>query len=162
MIDTRDEEILSIIQEEGRISNADVARRVGMAPSAVHGRLRKLEARGVIQGYEALVDPKAVGRDLTAFTFVSVEEQVGSTAIGEALTAVPGVLEVHYTAGQDNYLVKLRVGGTEGLKEVLGRFGAVPGVRDTKTTIVLSTLKESRKLPLNGAAASSSKENGHE
>jgi Lrp/AsnC family leucine-responsive transcriptional regulator len=148
MIDRKDYEILTIIQNNGRISNAEIARRVGMAPSAVLERVRRLEKRGVIQGYEALLEPKALGQRLTAFTAVHVSEAVGSTETGARLAQVPGVLEVHYTAGQDSYLVKVRAEDPQGLQHILQQFGAIPGVRDTRTTVVLATIKESRQLPL--------------
>ena len=151
MIDKIDLTILGILQGNGRTSNAEIARQVGMAPSAVLERMRKLERKGIIKGFEAVLNPKDVGFTLTAFTFVRADEGVGSTEIGKGLARVPGVLEVHYTAGQDSYLVKVRARDTEHLQEILQQFGAIPGVRDTRTTVVLTTLKESRTLPLPGA-----------
>ncbi|MDR3641424.1 MAG: Lrp/AsnC family transcriptional regulator [Humidesulfovibrio sp.] len=148
MIDKIDMTILSILQDSGRTSNADIARAVGMAPSAVLERMRKLERKGIIRGFEAVLRPKDVGFTLTAFTFVRADEGVGSTDIGKALAQVPGVLEAHYTAGQDSYLVKVRARDTEHLQHILQQFGAIPGVRDTRTTVVLTTLKETRSLPI--------------
>lgn len=157
MIDKIDMTILSILQDSGRTSNADIARAVGMAPSAVLERMRKLERKGVIRGFEAVLRPKDVGFTLTAFTFVRADEGVGSTDIGKALARVPGVLETHYTAGQDSYLLKVRARDTEHLQLILQQFGAIPGVRDTRTTVVLTTLKETRSLPLADDAQSPSK-----
>ena len=77
-----------------------------------------------------------------------VSEAVGSTETGSLLAAVPGVLEVHYTAGQDSYLVKVRAEDPQGLQHILQQFGSIPGVRDTRTTVVLATIKESRQLPI--------------
>jgi Lrp/AsnC family leucine-responsive transcriptional regulator len=148
MIDKIDKKILAIIQDNGRVSNAEIARQVGMAPSAVLERMRKLERRGVIKGFEAVLRPKDVGFTLTAYTFVRVEESVGTMDTGKALAKVPGVLEMHYTAGQDSYLAKVRARDTEHLQHILQQFGAIPGVRDTRTTVVLTTLKETRVLPL--------------
>ncbi|MHC1701709.1 MAG: Lrp/AsnC family transcriptional regulator [Humidesulfovibrio sp.] len=148
MIDKIDRKILTIVQDNGRTSNAEIARQVGMAPSAVLERMRKLERKGIIKGFEAVLRPKDVGFTLTAFTFVRAEEGVGATDTGKALGRVPGVLEVHYTAGQDSYLVKVRARDTEHLQTILQQFGAIPGVRDTRTTVVLTTLKETRVLPL--------------
>lgn len=152
MIDKIDRQILTIIQGNGRISNAEISRQVGMAPSAVLERMRKLERKGVIKGFEAVLRPKDVGFTLTAFTFVRVEESVGAMDTGKALAQVPGVLEMHYTAGQDSYLAKVRARDTEHLQFILQQFGAIPGVRDTRTTVVLTTLKETRVLPLAIAA----------
>lgn len=152
-IDERDRQILTIIQDNGRISNAEIARQVGMAPSAVLERVRKLERSGVVEGYEAVINPKAAGKPLTAFTQVHCEEGVGSTDTGQLLAELPEVLEVHYTAGADNYLVKLRVDDTEALHRSLTRFGTIPGVRDTRTVIVLTTVKESRRIDLSSKEA---------
>ncbi len=148
MIDKIDLTILRILQDNGRTSNADLARAVGMAPSAVLERMRKLERKGVIRGFEAVLRPKDVGFTLTAFTFVRADEGVGTLDIGKELARVPGVLEAHYTAGQDSYLVKVRARDTEHLQLILQQFGAIPGVRDTRTTVVLTTLKETRSLPI--------------
>ncbi|MGE4553414.1 MAG: Lrp/AsnC family transcriptional regulator, partial [Desulfovibrionaceae bacterium] len=119
MIDRINRKILTILQANARTSNAEIARRVDMAPSAVLERIRKLERAGVIQGYEARINPKALDLGLTAFTLVRAEERVGATDTGEALATVPNVLEVHYCAGQDSYLVKVRAANAEGLAETL-------------------------------------------
>lgn len=149
-IDELDLKILNILQEDGKVSNAEIARKVGKAPSAVLERVRKLRKSGIIMGYECLVDHTALGRGLTAFTFVRTEEGVGVPSTGERLAQLPEVLEVHYTAGQDSYLVKVRVADTAALQRTLARFGTIEGVRDTRTTIVLTTVKESRVIPLDG------------
>ncbi|MCA1945434.1 MAG: Lrp/AsnC family transcriptional regulator [Desulfovibrio sp.] len=147
-LDRIDVQILRMLQENARTSNAAIAREVGMAPSAVLERIRKLERRQVILGYTAQLNPAALGRGLTAFTNVRTEEAVGATEAGEELARLPGVQEVHHTAGQDCYLVKLRVADTTALAQLLKQFGAVPTVRDTRTTIVLTTVCESNPLPL--------------
>ncbi len=147
-IDETDRRILTILQESGRVSNADIARKIGMAPSAVLERVRKLERKGVLKGYEAIVDPKAVGQSLTAFIFVHVNEGVGVTGTGARLAKVPGVIEVHYCAGKDSYLIKVRCEDTDGLARMLGKIGRIESVRDTNSTIVLNTIKESRAIPL--------------
>jgi len=148
MIDDIDKQILTILQDNARTSNADIARAVGMAPSAVLERVRKLEKRGVITGYEARIDPDALGLGLTAFTFVKTEEPVGATDTGAALAAIPGVMEVHYAAGSAAYLIKVRVAGTRALADLLKRIGALPTVRETNSTVVLQTVKESGILPV--------------
>lgn len=148
IIDELDRVILNILQESGRISNAEIARQVGKAPSAVLERVRKLERRGLIHGFEAVVNHQKLGRKLTAFTMVYTDEPAGSFNTGEELAAIPEVLEVHYTAGQAPYLVKVRVESTEDLQRTLAKFGAIESVRDTNSTIVLTTVKESRSIPI--------------
>jgi Lrp/AsnC family transcriptional regulator, leucine-responsive regulatory protein len=156
MPDSTDLSILALLQANARISNADIARKLGMAPSATLDRIRKLERSGVIQGYAARIDPAALGLGLTAFILVRTEERVGSGAIGQALARLPEVLELHHVAGEDCYLVKVRVADTEDLSRILReRFGRLKGVRNTRTTIVLSTVKEDGPLPFptrNGAS----------
>lgn len=147
-IDELDLRILNILQDDGKVSNAEIARKVGKAPSAVLERVRKLRRNGIIRGYECIVDHKILGRGLTAFTSIRVEEGVGATEVGERLSELPEVLEVHYTAGRDSYLVKVRVEDTEALQVTLAKFGTIAAVRDTNSTIVLTTVKESRVIPL--------------
>lgn len=147
MNDDIDEQILTIVQQNARATNADIARTLGMAPSAILERIRKLEARGVIRGYEARLDPGTLGLGLLAFVFVRVEGD--SDALGMQLAEIPGVQEVHLVAGEDCYLVKVRVASTEALGALLReRFRAIPAIRTTRTTIVLSSVKESAQLPL--------------
>lgn len=148
MIDAIDRKILNILRNNARVPNAEIARTISMAPSAVLERIRKLERRGVIERYEARINPKAAGLGLTAYTFVHVEEGVGTLDTGQKLAALPEVLETHYTAGQAAYLVKVRVADTEALADFLQRIGKIPGVRDTNSTIVLRTIKETSSIPL--------------
>lgn len=149
MLDATDCTILGLLQANARISNADIARELDMAPSAILDRIRKLEQRGVIQGYTTRIDPAALGLGLTAFILVRTEERVGSGAIGEALARIPEVLELHHVAGEDCYLVKVRVADTNDLSRLLrDRFGRLKGVRNTRSTIVLSTVKEGGMLPI--------------
>ncbi|HEU5155106.1 MAG TPA: Lrp/AsnC family transcriptional regulator [Gemmatimonadales bacterium] len=152
MLDATDLRILDLLQGNARISNADIARELDMAPSAILDRIRKLEARGVITGYEARLDPHAVGFGLTAFILVRTEERVGAGGIGQSIAKFPEVQEVHHVAGEDCYLVKVRVPDTDALGELLReRFGRLKAVRNTRTTIVLSTVKDSSRIPLNRA-----------
>ena len=149
MLDAIDRAILGHLQQNARTSNADIARQLDMAPSAILDRIRKLEQKGVIQGYTIRIDPRTVGLGLTAFILVRTEERVGSGAIGEALARLPEVLELHHVAGEDCYLVKVRVADTEALSRLLrDKVGRLKGVRNTRSTIVLSTAKEGGDLPL--------------
>jgi Lrp/AsnC family transcriptional regulator, leucine-responsive regulatory protein len=152
MIDVAGYRILTILQEHAREANAEIARRVGLAASAVYERIRKLEERDIIQGYEVRLNPKAVGLGLAAFIYVRADERIGSLVTGYALAKIPHVQEVHNIAGEDCYLVKVRVKDTEHLAHLLrDHFGAIPTVRSTRTTIVLDTLKETARLALPSA-----------
>lgn len=154
MLDDVDRRILTLLQKNGRISNADIARELDMAPSAILERVRKLEGRGVIQGYEARLSPKRLGLGLSAFVFVRAEERDGPSATGGLLAAIPEVQEVHQVAGEDCYLLKLRARDTDDLARLLNeRLKSIPTIRGTRTTIVLGTLKETAVLPLGGAAS---------
>jgi Lrp/AsnC family leucine-responsive transcriptional regulator len=149
MIDEMDRRILFLLQQDARLPNAEIARRVGMAPSATLERLRKLEERGVIQGYEVRLDPRKLGLGLTAFVFVKAQDQQGEVDTGERLKQHANVLEVHHIAGEDCYLVKVRATDAEELGRMLRvDFGNLPGVRSTRTAIVLGTLKESARIPI--------------
>ena len=146
-------EILNILQSDARTPNAEIARRVGLAPSAVHERVRKLEERGIVRGYSARLDPRPLGLGLLAFVFVRAEDRVGSDDTAEQLAAIPEVQEVHHIAGEDCFLVKVRAPDTESLGVLLrDRMGRLPTVRSTRTTIVLHTVKEDPSLPIAAAA----------
>lgn len=147
MLDARDLQILSILQTDARSSNAEIGRALGIAPSAVLERVRKLERRGVIAGYSARLAPAELGQNLLAFVFVQADERPGGFRLGDSLGAIPEVQEVHHVAGEDCYLVKVRCASPEALGRLLReRFGAFEEVKRTRSTIVLGTLKESSAL----------------
>ena len=149
MLDDIDRKILEILQADGRTTNVDLARQVGMAPSAVFERVRRLEQRGVITCYAARVNPKAVDRPLLAYVLVRSDERIGTSSSGEALAKLPEVLEVHHVAGQDSYLVKVRVKDPEALGKLLrDRFGAIESVRSTQSIIALDTFKDTWALSI--------------
>ena len=147
MIDDIDKQILNIIQKDARISNAEIARQVGLAASAVLERVRKLEERGIIRGYYADLDGSQIGFGLTAFVAVRTHECCYET--DKFLAAIPEVLEVHDVAGEDSYLLKVCVKDTEDLSRLMRQeLKNVPNVATTKTTVVLQTIKETTALPL--------------
>ncbi len=149
MINELDARILTILQRNARTSNAEIARRVGLAPSAVFERIRKLEEKGILQGYTARVDPHAVGLGLVAFTFVRSNDRPGGIQTAEKLAEIPEILEVHHVAGEDCFLVKVRAANTEALGRLLReRLGKIATITSTRTTIVLETLKETSELPI--------------
>ncbi len=147
MINDIDIKILNIIQQDARIANAEIARQIGLAPSAVLERLRKLEERGVIRRYTAEIDAAEVGFGITAFVFVRTNECGDGT--DQLLAQIPEVLEVHDVAGEDSYLLKVRAKNTEDLAKILReKFKSLPNVISTRTTVVLQTIKETIALPL--------------
>lgn len=149
MIDEIDAIILNILQSNARTSNAEIARQVGLAPSAVFERIRKLEERGVIEGYLARVNPKAVELPLLAYVFVRADEKPGAETTARRVAAIPEVLEVHHVAGEDCFLAKVRATDTEALGRLLReRLGGIETITSTRTTIVLNTVKETFALPI--------------
>jgi Lrp/AsnC family leucine-responsive transcriptional regulator len=163
MIDETSLAILGTLQSDARISNAELGRRVGLAPSAVFERIRELEERGAVRGYRASIDPVAVDLGLLAFVLVRSEERRGAPRTEAALVAMPEVQEVHHIAGEDCFLLKVRVRDTTALNELLSeRISALEDVRSTKTTIVLRTAKETSMIPIPGTAAGGSSEAGDE
>jgi len=147
MIDNIDREILNIIQQDARTSNADIARQVELAPSAVLERIRKLEERGVIRGYSTDIDPKVLGYGLTAIIAVRTSEC--GACVGEQLASIPEVQEVHEVAGDDCFYIKVRTRDTESLGALLReKIKAVDNIVYTKTTVALKTFKEGNILPI--------------
>ncbi len=154
ILDAIDLTILKLLQDDGRMANAEIARRVSLAPSAVFERIRKLEAAGVIAGYHARLDPRRFKLGLIAFVAVKTDEPVGSTIAAQELARIPEVLEIHNVAGEDGYLCKVRVESPEALGRLLReKFGAARHVTATRSTVVLETFRESSRLPLPEANA---------
>ena len=156
MIDAIDLKILSLMQKSAKTPNAEIARQVEMAPSAVFARTRRLEDEGVIEGYEVRLNPRALGLNLVAFIWVQTEERPGQPDTGQVLAQLPEVQEVYQVAGEDGYLVKVRTADAAALGRWLQEgVHAIGTVRSTKTAIVLQTLKDQRNLPLEEPAAGS-------
>jgi Lrp/AsnC family leucine-responsive transcriptional regulator len=149
MIDDTDCDILRILQENGRISNAEIARQVGMAPSAIFQRIRRLEERGIIAGYGVRLNARALGHGLVAFIMVQTGENPRDHNTAALLAALPEVQEVHRVVGEDCFIVKARVRDTDALAALLEhRVQAIPSITSTRTTIVVKTIKESSRVPL--------------
>jgi Lrp/AsnC family leucine-responsive transcriptional regulator len=153
MLDERDVKILGILQKDGRTTNVELARAVELTPSATLERVRKLEERGLIKGYTAILDPHALGLGLVAFIFMRVddpEDLIGrAEGTAEELAALPSVLELHHLAGEDCFLLKVRARDTDDLYRILrDELGRFKQIRGTRTTIVLKTVKESTVLPV--------------
>lgn len=159
MIDAIDRAILRLLQENARISNAEIARQVGLAPSAIFQRIRKLEEHGVILGYTARLDPKAVGCGLVAFVMLQTGEGARAGEVTAQLAAIPEVAEVHRVVGEDCFFLKVRVRDTDALGALLDhKIQPLPSVASTRTTIVLKTGKETTVLPVEAPAARNEQE----
>ncbi len=157
MLDDISRKILGILQEKARIPNVEVARQVGMAPSAVLERIRKMEKQGVIDGYEVRLNPERFQCRQIAFITVIPDPDIPDSpgggvpgnALADRLTDLPEVQEVHYISGTDGYLLKVRVADPEALWRLLqDRIRPLPGVRKTKTMTVLHSFKETARIPL--------------
>jgi len=146
-LDETDAHILTILQADGRAKRNRIAEAVGLSVPAVSERMRKLEERGVVTGYRATVDAKRLGYDVTAFIRVSMAGSEHYPAFIERATALPEVLELHSVTGDGSHLLKVRVRTTSALEGLLATIQALPGVRGTLTSIVLSTQKETTALP---------------
>jgi len=129
------------------MQRSDIAEVVDLSISAVSDRMRKLEERGVIQGYRAVVDPKRLHLDITAFIRVSVEGSERYSGFVERVGGMDEVLEVHSITGEGSHLLKVRTKNTTTLERFLSDIQALPGITHTTTSIVLSSFKESRTVP---------------
>lgn len=133
-----DRAILRELARDGRCSFTDLAERVGLSVSAVHQRVRRLEQRGVVTGYTATVDHRALGRELTAFMSVTPLDPAAPDDIPERLQDIPDIEECHSVAGDESYILKVRVATPTALEELIARIRGAAHVA-TRTTVVLST-----------------------
>ena len=146
-LDDVDARILMILQENARTTQADIAKAVGLAPSAVLERIRKLEERKVIRGYSADIDSKALEFGLTSIIAIRTSEC--GEGVGELLSAVPEVQEVHEVAGDDCFYIKVVSKDAESLGRFLReKIKGIPNVINTRTTVVLKTFKEGTIVPI--------------
>ena len=147
MINEKDNQILNILQKNSRISNAEIARQIKMAPSAVFERIKGLEKKKVIKRYTIQVDPEIIGKDLLAFIHVKANGPVVDQKTAKELARIPEVQEVHIVAGEDCFLIKVRAKNTEELAKLLRtKIASISSISSTSTTIVLETLKEVNDL----------------
>jgi Lrp/AsnC family leucine-responsive transcriptional regulator len=148
IIDNIDGSILDILQYNARTTQTELAKAVGLAPSAVLERLRKLESKG-IKDYVALIDPHVVDRGMLAFVAVRTSEHGPDMPSAYELSRIPEVLEVHHVAGDDCYLLKVRARDPEHLGQILRQqIASTPSVTSTRTTIVLETVKEDPRISI--------------
>ena len=146
-LDDTDVRILDRLQRDGRAKRTDLAAEVGLSIPSVSDRMRKMEARGVLTGFHATVDAKRLGRDVMAFVFVQSTGSEHYAEFVETVAALDEVQELHSVTGDGSHVVKVRVKNTTALERLLARLQAAPGVRGTRTSLVLSTHKESTYVP---------------
>lgn len=151
MLDSTDKLILQILQEEGRLSNAELARRVNLSPPATHARLRRLEEDGYIRQYAALLDREKAGFDMLCFVHISLQlhQPAQVEAVRAAIREMPEVLECHHVTGEYDYLLKVVIHNRKDLERfVLERLTPVPGVARIHTSLVLTEVKATTALPV--------------
>lgn len=142
-MDAIDQHLIQRLQEEGRATQLELAREVGLSQPAVAERIRKLEEKGVIMGYTARVDAALLGKDITAFVGVGIDHPRHFDAFAAAVLGLDDVLECHRVSGDDSYLLKVKTANTRSLDDLLARnLRTLPGVTRTHTTIVLRPVKE--------------------
>jgi Lrp/AsnC family transcriptional regulator, leucine-responsive regulatory protein len=135
--------ILSLLAADGRLSFTELARQTGLSVSAVQQRVRRLEERGMICGYHARIDPQAAGLPLTAFVSIKPFDPSAPDDAPQRLTHLAAIEACHSVAGDENYILKVRVATPAALEELLQQIRAAANV-STRTTIVLSTPYEGR------------------
>lgn len=148
MIDEIDIKLLNILQSSGRTRRNELAEKVGLSIPSVSERLKKMEDHGFILGYTAQVDPKKLGKDITAFIAVKVDSSRHFQTFINHAYENDEVLECHAITGDGSHLLKIRTENTTSLERLLSKIQSWTGVTDTKTSIVLSTSKEISKINL--------------
>ena len=147
-VDEIDAKILNLLQANGRMKRTAIAEEVDLSVPSVSERMRKLTERGVLGGYHALVEAKRLHIDITAFVRVRVDGSERYPAFIDAVTAMDEVLEAHSITGEGSHILKVRTKNTTTLEQLLSRLQEINGVRSTSTSIVLSSFKETRALPV--------------
>ncbi len=148
-LDNIDLRILTHLQPNSYLSNVELSKKLGMAPSAVLERVKKLEQKGVILGYPTRINPEALNLHLLAFIFIKSSEGPGNANVAKQLAKFPEILELHHIAGEDCYIAKVRAKDPLSLVQFMReKFSRVKGITNTKTTIVLQTVKEDNHLPI--------------
>lgn len=150
-LDPTDRRILSVLQRDGRISNADLAQRVHLSASACHRRVQRLEEMGFIAGYVALLDPRSLGRTTTVFVEITLSGQGDALldAFEKAVRAIPDVLECHLMAGTADYLLKIVAADTDDFARIHRQhLSRLPGVAQMRSSFALRQVLQTTALPV--------------
>ncbi|MFQ6604942.1 MAG: Lrp/AsnC family transcriptional regulator [Fidelibacterota bacterium] len=152
-LDSTDRNILNILQSDGRITNAELAKRVNMSPSPTLERVKKLERTGIIKGYVALLDPVKAGTPFFSFVEVTLVRH-GTRAVQRFMTSITQleeVLECHHITGGADFLLKVATRDIPSYETfIVNKLTALEDVQHLKTLVVLSTLKQETRIPING------------
>jgi Lrp/AsnC family leucine-responsive transcriptional regulator len=138
-----DRQIVERLAADGRMSFTDLGKATGLSTSAVHQRVRRLEQRGIIRGYRAVVDPESMGLPLTAFVSIKAADPASEDDAPKLLSSIPAIESCYSVAGDEAYILKVRVASPQALEALLTEIRSVAGV-STRTTVVLSTPFEDR------------------
>lgn len=148
-MDSIDLKLLQQLMTQGRITWSELAGLLQLSAPATADRVRRLEERGVIQGYTALLNPETVGCGLTAFVAVTLQHPQYRADFVQKIHALPEVMECHHITGEDDYMLKIRCQNTRDLERIISdEIKGIIGILRTRTTVVLSTIKETTILPL--------------
>lgn len=150
-LDKINRNILSILQNNSSITNSDLSKKIGLAPATTLERVKKLETAGVIKGYVALVDQNKIGKPITAFVEISMNNHSAAAIkeFGRKITAISEVLECHYLAGDKDFLLKVVAENIETYRKfALGKLASIPGIGNICTLFTLDTIKDSTGIPL--------------
>jgi Lrp/AsnC family leucine-responsive transcriptional regulator len=143
-VDSLDRQLLDVLRANARATYAELARTVGLSAPAAHERVAKLEAAGVITGYHAAIAPEALGYAINALIGIFLTDSADTDEITESLTAIRVVEDCWFVAGEETFVVKVRVPDVAGLESTIRELNAIRGVARTRTTVVLSTKFEDR------------------
>ncbi|GIJ26572.1 AsnC family transcriptional regulator [Micromonospora qiuiae] len=147
-MDAIDLSLVDLLRGNARLSYAELARQVGLSAPAVHERVGKLEAAGVIRAYRAEVEPERIGLNVTALISVVEDSGADTDDVLEAFRAIPEIESCYFMAGVESFLLKVRVGTIAELERLIVRLNRTPGVASTRTSIALSTKWENRPQPV--------------
>lgn len=148
-LDEIDSKVITALMAQGRMTWAELASLLELSAPAASDRVRRLEDRQVIKGYTALVDPEAIGCHLLAYVAVTLERPEHRAAFLQKILDLSEVQECHHIAGEDDYWLKVRCRNTKNLERIVSEeLKGLPGILRTRTTIVLSTVKETPILPV--------------
>jgi len=150
-VDETDRQLVEALRSDARASYAQLGRLVGLSAPSVQERVRRLERRGIITGYHATIDQRLAGLAVTALVGVHQTESAELADVAARLATVTEVEDCFFVAGDNAFIVKVRVPDVAGLEATIGRLQRVDGVALTRTTVVLSTKWEHRQVPLPSA-----------